>query len=956
MTRGGLCQLVAALVYVTQPAPAQTSSPVVARHIHPTLSPLSHVASSTLQYSEPWARFDDSDEFHMVIITPLYNVSFFKADGTIAGLVDVQTNTPLLDGSAFNLTWAFDGGGNSVFNNAQNNFSYVWFDSNASLLMHWSPLSGDVDHPTVEVTVDVPSSARWFDMSLRLVAAQAGGKNVYTDLWWPAVLAFNSSRVVSAFYPQLPGLLLNQSWFQSEGSGGVVMPYPGSGTFAEFTHLNMSTGNGSSPYASLSISTISGPDYAIPQMIGFLETGNDMWRYEHRALVNVSAGCDPSNGGWPAVPSSQGSQPCAFGLNGVVRTRFAIGGSVAEDMTLYGVSNGLLPADEFNSMRAGIDFQRAFTATDPPLVPYPGLGPLPPLTSKFADLSTLQQLAKAPLYKLDAREVGVNFTSYAAAVYPLLPVPGLIHYCAFEPVAFDHWYPDYLPPNVELGTGCELQAAFETAHAAGHLTMPYTNPTWWDPLAPTLANLPPPLTLADVTAQNSSHKSIYETYPDVPPATGVVTEIQHPFVQARWNELMCQLSGTFTGNCGRSVDNPLTAQPPLAAGSSCNESAVVLPSDLMFEDQIGARNAYPDFQPSLNGLSALGYESALLQHAANFSQQGLILGTEQGFDKLARYESGFYGNNLEVFPGYGRSQYPWGNSSGWTPHPLSSVLFGHTLLYQVHNLATSAFAARLNSTCWVLASGARLSIDAAQAPRWSADDAAWYRSVGIMQRLAISRWAGYAQLAYDDVSPSGEALAVGSGASLTTMVNASAPLFANSSAAYQIAVNWAYQDELTVELDLPWLIDSPAITSSFELPSTGCMAYGSDADVIAGWFTSYNDQPLPVDQTALGFHAIAEDRRCSWAPSADSGFILAGPWSVCVYHAAGQDTALSIYAPSSCSSAGQSLIVAAVASSGESIENVASSVNSAGLATFNATATAQGQPVDFFAVACVSHG
>ena len=60
-----------------------------------------------------------------------------------------------------------------------------------------------------------------------------------------------------------------------------------------------------------------------------------------------------------------------------------------------------------------------------------------------------------------------------------LPAPALIHFARYLKGGFDKQYPDHLPPNPDFGTPAEFQALLARCRTLGHLTMPYTNPTWW---------------------------------------------------------------------------------------------------------------------------------------------------------------------------------------------------------------------------------------------------------------------------------------------------------------------------------------------------------------------------------------------------------------------------------------------------------------------------------------------
>lgn len=704
-------------------------------------------------------------------------------------------------------------------------------------------------------------------------------------------------------------------------------------------------------------------------------------------MTNISVGCNPTTS-------------CNVGNQGSIRTRFAFGGTATEDVALYAVSNGMVApsAAALEQANVTVPAPAAPSAQNaavqaPELVPIVGDGPLPLLSTRLP-LPQLQQLGRSLFYKLDAKEAGMNFSEYASKLYSKFPVPGMVHFVGFEHIGFDNWYPDYLPPNPTFGTGCDLQDAFAAAQAAGHFAMPYTNPTWWDMRAPTLANLPAGLTLRDVTCLNASYETMFEVYSPLNPA-GAVTELEHPYIYNRWVRLMNQFAGTGTEHA-TALQPPVSAPPSppstlppstrpdvtehaapnmapapaapgrgLAAGA-CNESSVQMHSDFIFEDQLGARHAYQDYNPLQHGRGAFGYEQALINHARNFSSRGL--GTEQGFDKIARWELGFYGHALEMELGSGARPYPFGRSAaGWVLHPLSQVLFGASLTYQVHNLDNSAFADQLNHTCWVLASGGRLSVSGASASYWESQGlASWYRSVGVMQRVAVSRWTGYAQLSFERNYLQKT--------STTVMVSPPTKIFPGTSEQYTIESSWAaVEAEVDTGKDGARAVangvqysgeqqqqQTDAMTSGYKLPAGGCAAFGSSNDLVAGWFTSYNNRALPPDQTpgAAAYHAIVEDRACHYlAPASgrdvDAKTMQGGAVpSVCVYHSMGIDTALDVQPHTACTAS--ATVVTAVGQNGQRRDlPSAPAAAGNGLVTFTTVHMLDsGNAVDHFVLHC----
>ena len=94
---------------------------------------------------------------------------------------------------------------------------------------------------------------------------------------------------------------------------------------------------------------------------------------------------------------------------------------------------------------------------------------------------TLREKLSPELFEKLRRAVLVMYDGPArekTAALDLLPSPSLIHWSDYLKGGFDKEYPDHLPPNPSFGTPEEFRAFLKRAHELGHLTMPYTNPTW----------------------------------------------------------------------------------------------------------------------------------------------------------------------------------------------------------------------------------------------------------------------------------------------------------------------------------------------------------------------------------------------------------------------------------------------------------------------------------------------
>lgn len=865
----------------------------------------------------PWAIFTNSSNT-LTISTPLFNISLDAQHGAFLGLRDAA-GTPLLLPSALGSLWTLRGSSSTVSSSTLGPFAAAWSVGGgvSTLALSW----GAAPAP-VRVDFVIPDGARWFDgvFTLASSALPFAGSAALTQLQFPAQAILPGSRINRVFYPLLPGVVLNASWFNASVS--TYIPYPGSGTFAELLHVNVSSGGapGGAP-ATLSVFDVSGgPDVAVPHFNGLFNAPasfktpdeQNPWVFDRSINpVNVSAGCDPAGAG---------AQPCGLGVRGVVRSRFAVGGSVLDDVALYGASNGLLAPPP---------------AAPPGLVPVTGAGSLPPLASRLpADVAI--KLARAVLYKLDKNVINVNFSSYEDAILPALPLPGIAHFVGIEPGAFDHNYPAFMPPDPRFGTGCDLAAAFAAASRAGHLTMPYTNPTWWDPASPAFASLTTAqlLALAVINSSGQPHTEVYG-----PGTFGFVVEPSAPFAMTWWRRMLC----LFGAAGGPWCDAPARARRE----SSCDEGAVRLNTTFVFEDQLGARNALVDFSPLQVGAGGGGgYTAALIAHAQTFS--AARIGTEQGFDKIGRQVFGFFGSALSIAlkPG----GYPLVQPD-WSPLPAASLLFGASLYLSMHNLQGNTFSnAGVDgpaNLCWALSTGTALSIDASTAHYWTAAEAAWVRAATLVQSVLASQWVGLALESYESLAGADVAPSVGAGTSRSVFsAAAGAPrIFPDAtSVSYAVTQNWANVDAVTI--NLPAALPFPARPAgapplTFSLPPRGCAAWGSAADVLGGLFDdTYNGARLAEGPVVPGSapHVILEDRGARTAGGAPA---------IRLYHPIGSDTPLSVQAPAA--SCAAPLVFAVPLDGGASVTVPAAFDEASGLITFTAAA---GQSVDHFEISC----
>lgn len=785
----------------------------------------------------PWATFDNSSDPNiMYLATPAWSFALSKRNGAILALTD-GGGAILSTGSRNQCLWGLAGstyaGGCSY-----PQVAYAWDAAAAALTLTYESFSADT--PTVTISFTAPPQQPFVDMAFQLVAPPAVGSSaIYTSLLWPSEVTFNTTGIDGVHLPVLPGVKVSGGYFARQPQTPWSYTYPGQGTFASW--MSVATANGS-----WALYDLSGPDAILPLYYGLYPSTNggaayppESWYLLQSLVVNVTGGCNVTGTGVTSDPSS-GSPvyPCAAGVGGIVRRRLVVGDAdPLVSMQRYAYDNGIGSAASM-SRWAGV-FGSAVRPS--------GEGsPYPTLQDKLG-AGLLAQTLQAPLMKADAHAVGLVYSAYTGNVTSTLPVPSLLHYMSFEPRGFDSNYPDYIPIDPQFGASCDLATTIFQANQRGHLTMVYGNPTWWDPLSPTLINQ---TDLRPWSVLNATLQPRYETYDPVP-HTGIAVCVKSPLAIARTTELVRQFSFNATGE---------------APGGSyaCNTTDVRLPMSYVFFDQLGARFPPVDYSPFNGGMGAMGYSAALQQHMANYSS--VVLHTEQGVDRLARNAGGFHGAVLG-FQLSGQTDAFWGDAN-WTPEPLFGAMLRDVVAHYQHNLDGTSMAMDVPRLCWSLSLGIHLSMDMRSPPF----NTSWAATVGAFQRIVASRFTLYPASSFASNATAQVAVFAAANSSASGSGSASYTTFLNPSNASTATVSLAYPAE---GLTLPAVV----------VP-TGCSVTSSSADVIGGFFSAYNGQPLALG----GVHAVVEDRTCAWAAPA-------GGTSVCVWHPWGTDTQISVVVP-----------------------------------------------------------
>jgi hypothetical protein len=258
------------------------------------------------------------------------------------------------------------------------------------------------------------------------------------------------------------------------------------------------------------------------------------------------------------------------------------------------------------------------------------------------------------------------------AALPRLPAPCILHHSNYLKGGFDKEYPDHLPVNPKFGTSEQFAELLRRARAAGHLMMPYTNPTWWcdEPRGPTFVKHGEAPLLIGLDGKHSMER--YSTN------VGWSTTLWHPAVKAANAETLRQFTQEY-------------------------------PVDVLFQDQVGARRFRYDLNPA--SPAPYAYTQGFLELARHDSAV-VPLGTENGFDRLINCESMFCGLTWSIAPTPGgpewrrlwRDQYP---SETYRVSPIALWMAHDKCAFTHHDLGQ--FVTTPEALAWSLVLGYQLS-------------------------------------------------------------------------------------------------------------------------------------------------------------------------------------------------------------------------------------------------------
>lgn len=431
-----------------------------------------------------------------------------------------------------------------------------------------------------------------------------------------------------------------------------------------------------------------------------------------------------------------------------------------------------------------------------------GLDELPSLGEKLGSHYT--QVVQSPLLRAVANQLRIPFSEYPDFLSQI-PYPGILHPVTYMPYGHDENYPDFLPPDPNWGTQQTFSDMVQDVQAMNFVVMPFINPTWWDDESPTFQDL----ILADVAVldEQGSPDSSYECFaehPDPPEC--------NPENASRDSEF--NSSFAYPRLHGGYVVSPYAPFVQQRLDQAIREITEDIPSDMLFEDQIGARPWLFDHNASSPYPSA--YMEGWLDHTRTYSDT--LLMTELGFDRLVETEVGFHGSvllpeRLGFTPGW------WGTDT-WHPYPLATLMARDKVLFYQHDLAEQTMAVDKATLTWNLAYGYMLSYDLVETSYGGGLDSDWLELVGAFQKHVLAGYAGEA---------------------MTNFTNLEDRVTQTSFETFTVIANWDETNTYNAGEHI--------------LPPLGVLAMSADGTVTAGVFTSYNGVPL-----SAGDHYLIEER------------------------------------------------------------------------------------------------
>jgi hypothetical protein len=158
----------------------------------------------------------------------------------------------------------------------------------------------------------------------------------------------------------------------------------------------------------------------------------------------------------------------------------------------------------------------------------------------------------------------------------------------------------------------------------------------------------------------------------------------------------------------------------------------VMLSDIVFEDQIGARQWWFDF--NANSPTLISYIDGWIEHTRRYKDK--LLGTELGFDRLAETETAFYGGILLPIRDETAAT-TWGPGN-LTAYPMISILLRDKVMLFQHDLADYTMTLFKENFSWNLAFGYFPTMQIVSRTSMNIE---WMNMISSFSRNVLSRYA-----------------------------------------------------------------------------------------------------------------------------------------------------------------------------------------------------------------------
>ncbi|NOY80506.1 MAG: hypothetical protein GXP31_05815 [Kiritimatiellaeota bacterium] len=324
------------------------------------------------------------------------------------------------------------------------------------------------------------------------------------------------------------------------------------------------------------------------------------------------------------------------------------------------------------------------------------------LDRKLADKlppGTLAKLKQAVLIRLGGATAGEQ-----TAALDLLPAGSLVHFTEYLRGGFDKQYPDHLPPRLSWGTMADLKRFYRRGHELGHLMMPYTNTSWWciDPKGPTFER-----------------------------------EGDAPLARRRDGSLIRE---RYAFNKGYRI---CFWHPAVRAADRlvCRQMTEDVSSDLLFQDQVGARGWSWDYNPVAPKPTA--WISGLLAMASEDAAR-VPLATENGYDRVAQFESMLCGMAWGIVPSGGRQEDQRNirrfADGDWTVFPILGYLAHDKAVFTLHDLGH--FVLTAEQLAWTVGLGFSMSYRCSGGSLESPANRRWLFWLDAVQKSVCAAYAG----------------------------------------------------------------------------------------------------------------------------------------------------------------------------------------------------------------------